>query len=191
MTRYPLILCRQAKTQNEKSRPRVHRIVHNVEISPPGRSLRSLLAWSLSWHYWGQVKFSVGQTAWPVSSGSDPWPTSRPKPPKSEPSKSKLCKPKSVNPEPSKLKLRKPNPPKSNAKPNKPGTNENSSPPNEGAPLKEVAPKSNGWASPNLGGAKRETLDRDRVLDREREFDREEWPNAELPNREFPKFDNP
>lgn len=143
--------------------------------------------------YCGQVKFSVGKKPEPVAPGRDSKLASGLKPPEPEPSKSRLCKPKPVNPEPSKLKPRKPNPPKSSAKPNKPGTNENSSPPNEGAPLKEVAPapKSNGWASPNFEGAKRETLDRARELNRERELDREEWPNAELSNREFPKFDNP
>ena len=141
--------------------------------------------------YWGQVKYSVGVKPEPVAPGRDSRVAAGLKPPKPEPSKSRVCTPNPVNSEPSKLKPGKPNPPKSNAKPNKPGTNENSSPPNEGAPLKEVAPKSNGWASPNLEGAKRETLDRARELDRGRELDREEWPNAELPNREFPKFDNP
>jgi hypothetical protein len=141
--------------------------------------------------YWGQVKLSVGEKAEPVAPCRDSRFASGLKPPKPEPNKSRPCEPKPVNPEPSKLKPRKLNPPKSNAKPNKPGTNENSSPPNEGAPLKELAPKSNGWASPNLEGAKRETLDRARESDRERELDREEWPNAELPNREFPKFDSP
>jgi len=141
--------------------------------------------------YWGQVRFSIGEKTGPVAPGRDSRLASGLKPPRPEPNKSRLCEPKPVIPEPSKLKPRKPNPPKSSAKPNKPGTNENSSPPNEGAPLKEVALESKGWASPNLEGAKPETLDRARELDRELELDRKEWPNAELPNREFPKFDNP
>jgi hypothetical protein len=144
----------------------------------------SRLSWKFELAYWLQVKFSVGEKAEPVAPGRDSRLASGLKPPKPEPSKSRLCKPMSVNPEPSKLKPRKPNPPKSKAKPNKPGTNENSSPPKEGTAL-EVAPNSNGWAFPNLEGAKRETLDR------ARELDRDEWPNAELPNREFPEFDNP
>ena len=153
--------------------------------------MSSLLTWNLNLAYWLQVKFSVGEKAEPVAPGRDSRLASGLKPPKPEPSKSRLCKPIPVKPEPSKLKLRKPNPPMSKAKPNKSGTNENSSPPKEGTPLKEVAPKSNGWASPNLKGAKRETLDRARELDRERGLNRDEWANAELPNREFPKFDSP
>lgn len=141
--------------------------------------------------YWGQVTGSIEEKTEPVAPGRDSRLASGLNPPKPEPNKSRPCEPKPVNPEPSKLKPCKPNPPKSNAKPNKPGTNENSSPLNEGAPLKELAAKSNGWASPNLEGAKRETLDRGRESDRECELDREEWSNAELPNREFPKFDSP
>jgi hypothetical protein len=108
------------------------------------RSSLDALHMELELAYWGQDKFSVGEKAEPVAPGRDSRLPSGLKPPKPEPNKSRFCKPKPVNPEPSKLKPRKPNPPKSNAKPNKPGTNENSSPPNEDAPLKEVAPKSNG-----------------------------------------------
>jgi hypothetical protein len=96
---------------------------------------------------------------------------------------------KSPRPESSKFKPPTPNPckpaPKSNAKPNKSGTNHNSLPPKVFSRLKEAAPQSNWCAPPNLGLPKRGTFDP------VREWKNEERLDAELPNREFPKFEVP
>jgi hypothetical protein len=142
--------------------------------------------------YWGQVKFSVElkdelgphcRDSRPASKLKPlkPWPSN----PKPGPSKPKAGTPKPPKPEPSKAKPRKPKPPRFNARPNKSGIIEKSPPPNELSPREEVALDSNGRAPP-----KRELPNRG-TLDSFRDLENEECLNAELPKREFPKFDTP
>jgi hypothetical protein len=101
---------------------------------------------------------------------------------KAEPSKFMPSGPKAFNPVPRRLKPRKPNPPKSKAKPSKSGKIGKSLPSNEAPRLKEAAPQSKGCAPSNC------ELPWRRALDQAREWEYEEWPIPELPNREFSKF---
>jgi hypothetical protein len=146
----------------------INKLRSNVELEPA---------------YRGQVMFPVGYKAGPGPHGGESKPGFVLELAKAEPSRFKPSGPKAFNPAPARLKPRKPNPPKSKAKPNMSGKNGKSLPPNAVSRLKEAAPQSKGCAPSNC------ELPWRRALDRAREWENEEWPIPELPNRVCSKFD--